>query len=85
MKEDKNKKILITTPLFYANDNLHIGHCYSVILADVIARFQKLNHFKTYFVVGLDEHGEKNFQAASEKKETIKVYLEKNYFRVQKL
>ena len=57
----------ITTPLYYVNDEPHIGHAYTTILADVISRFNKNMGKDVFFLTGTDEHGQK-VQEASEKK-----------------
>ncbi|MFO1130223.1 MAG: methionine--tRNA ligase [Rickettsiales bacterium] len=57
----------ITTPIYYANSNLHIGHAYTTVIADVISRFNKLIGKDVKFLTGSDEHGEK-IQKASEAK-----------------
>tara|TARA_A100001011_G_scaffold275042_2_gene284594 strand:- start:4094 stop:5578 length:1485 start_codon:yes stop_codon:yes gene_type:complete len=61
------KKFYITTPIYYVNDKPHIGHAYTTILADVIARFYRNKGVDTFFLTGLDEHGQK-VQGAAEKK-----------------
>ena len=58
------KKFYITTPLYYVNDKPHIGHAYTTILADVIARFHRSNGDEVYFLTGTDEHGQKIQEAA---------------------
>jgi len=58
------KKFYITTPLYYVNDEPHIGHAYTTILADVIARVQKMQNSDVYFLTGTDEHGQKVQEAA---------------------
>ena len=57
----------ITTPIYYVNDKPHIGHAYTTILADVLARYNRNIGRKTFFLTGLDEHGQKVRQAAEEK------------------
>ena len=57
----------ITTPIYYVNDKPHIGHAYTTILADVLARFHRLLGDPTFFMTGTDEHGQKVEKAASEK------------------
>ena len=54
----------ITTPIYYVNDKPHIGHAYTTILADVLARYNRNIGRKTFFLTGLDEHGQKVQQAA---------------------
>lgn len=62
-------KYYVTTPIYYVNDIPHIGHAYTTVAADVIARFwkQKLNSNNVFFLAGTDEHGAKVAQAAKEK------------------
>ena len=57
-------KFYITTPLYYVNDEPHIGHAYTTILADVIARTQKMQNKDVFFLTGTDEHGQKVQEAA---------------------
>ena len=54
----------ITTPIYYVNDKPHIGHAYTTILADVLARFNRNRGIETFFLTGLDEHGQKVQDAA---------------------
>jgi len=63
---DKNNYFL-TTPIYYVNDKPHIGHAYTTILADVLARFHRTMGDDVFFLTGLDEHGLKVQQAADEK------------------
>jgi len=55
----------ITTPIYYVNDVPHIGHAYTTIAADVLARFWRLRGRDVFFLTGLDEHGQKVQQAAA--------------------
>jgi methionyl-tRNA synthetase len=57
-------RFYITTPIYYVNAEPHIGHAYTTIVADVMNRFHKLMGFKTFFLTGTDEHGDKIAQAA---------------------
>ncbi|MDA1044850.1 MAG: class I tRNA ligase family protein, partial [Verrucomicrobia bacterium] len=54
----------ITTPIYYVNDRPHIGHAYTTLLADVLARYHRLAGEETLFLTGTDEHGQKVQQAA---------------------
>jgi methionyl-tRNA synthetase len=56
----------VTTPIYYVNDKPHIGHAYTTILADVLARYHRLLNVPTFFLTGTDEHGQKVFEAARE-------------------
>lgn len=62
----KPESFYITTPIYYVNDTPHIGHAYTTILADVLARYHRLNDVPTFFLTGSDEHGQK-IQRAAEK------------------
>ena len=55
----------ITTPIYYVNDVPHIGHAYTTIAADVLARYHRLLGHDVFFLTGLDEHGQKVQQAAA--------------------
>lgn len=71
------KKFYITTPIYYPSANFHIGHCYSTIIADSLARYKKLDGFDTYFLTGSDEHGQKIEKKASEAGLEPKEYIDK--------
>lgn len=60
-------KFYITTPIYYANAKPHIGHAYTTIAADVLARFHKLQGDEVFFLTGMDEHGMKIQKAAEAK------------------
>ena len=72
-----NKKFYITTPIYYPSANFHIGHCYSTIIADSIARYKRLDGFDTFFLTGSDEHGQKIEKKAQEAGVTPKEYVDK--------
>ena len=57
----------LTTPIYYVNDKPHIGHAYTTILADVLARYHRNAGQETFFLTGLDEHGQKVQQAAEKR------------------
>ena len=59
-----DKPFYITTPIYYANGEPHLGHAYTTILADVLSRFARLQGMTTFFLTGVDEHGQKVEQAA---------------------
>lgn len=67
MEENSKKTFYVTTPIYYVNDIPHIGHAYTTIIADTIARFQRLLGKEVFFLTGTDEHGQKVEKAASEK------------------
>ncbi len=55
----KTKKFYITTPIYYSNEKPHIGHAYTTVIADIIARWHRLKEENVFFLTGLDEHGQK--------------------------
>jgi len=64
------QKFYITTPLYYVNDIPHLGHAYTTIAADALARFKRLEGFDVFLLTGTDEHGQKIERVAQEKKKT---------------
>ena len=62
------KHYYITTPIYYINDAPHIGHAYTTIAADIMARYKRLHGYEVFFLTGVDEHGQKAEKAAAEKK-----------------
>lgn len=59
-----DNKFFITTPIFYANAKLHIGHSYTLVLADILARYHRAQGEQTFFLTGADEHGDKILRVA---------------------
>lgn len=57
----------VTTPIYYVNDKPHIGHAYTTLACDVLARFKRLSGHPTYFLTGTDEHGQKVEKSAEKK------------------
>ncbi|HCP09074.1 MAG TPA: methionine--tRNA ligase, partial [Candidatus Moranbacteria bacterium] len=57
-------KFYITTPIYYANAKPHIGHAYTTVAADVLARFHKLQNEEVFLLTGMEEHGAKIQKAA---------------------
>jgi len=77
------RRIYFTTPIYYVNAEPHIGHAYTTIVADVLSRFYKLAGYRTFFLTGTDEHGDKVAQAARAAGETPQAYADRisNLFR----
>jgi len=71
-----NKKFYVTTPIYYVTARPHLGSLYSTVLADVCARWNKLQGKKTFFLTGTDEHGQKVAQAAKEAGKEPKVFVD---------
>ena len=57
----------LTTPIYYVNDKPHIGHAYTTLACDVLARFKRLDGFDVMFLTGTDEHGQKVQKSAEDK------------------
>ena len=66
----------ITTPIYYVNDVPHIGHAYTTLACDVIARFKRLDGFDVFFLTGTDEHGQKVELAAKSKGVMPKAFVD---------
>jgi methionyl-tRNA synthetase len=73
----KKKKFYITTPIYYPSGNLHIGHAYTSVAADAIARYKKMTGFDTWFLTGSDEHGQKIERAAAASGEQPQSYVDR--------
>ncbi len=73
---DECKKVYITTPIYYVNDIPHIGHAYTTIIADTLARYSRLSSLDTFFLTGTDEHGQKIEQAAKQRGKSPKEYAD---------
>ena len=65
-KKAMKPKFYVTTPIYYVNGAPHIGHAYTSIAADVLARFKRLDGYDVFFLTGTDEHGQKVEKAAAE-------------------
>ncbi len=70
------KKVYITTPIYYVNDIAHIGHAYTTIIADMLARYSRLVGYDTFFLTGTDEHGQKIATSAEARNKTPKEYAD---------
>jgi len=67
VEERPENTFYITTPIYYVNDIPHIGHAYTTIITDAIARFKKLAGYDVFFLTGTDEHGQKVEKSSQEK------------------
>ena len=65
------KNIYVTTPIYYVNDVPHIGHVYTTLISDIIARFKRLDGYNVKFVTGTDEHGQKIEKAAQKANKSV--------------
>lgn len=72
-----NKKYYVSTPIYYPSAEFHIGHCYTTIIADALARYKRLTGYDVYYQTGTDEHGEKIEKKAASAGVTPKEYVDK--------
>jgi methionyl-tRNA synthetase len=78
-------KFYLTTPIYYPSGKLHIGHTYTTVAADALARFKRLTGYDVKFLTGTDEHGEKIQEAAQKVGLTPKEYLDEMVSGIKKL
>jgi len=71
------KAFYVTTPIYYVNAEPHIGHAYTTVIADFLARWHRLAGYDSYFLTGTDEHGEKIAQAAKAAGEEPQAFVDK--------
>ena len=69
-----NKNFYITTPIYYPSGKPHMGHAYSSIIADIFARFKRIDEFDVFFLTGTDEHGLKMQREAEKNSKDIKLF-----------
>jgi methionyl-tRNA synthetase len=80
-----DKKFYITTPIFYANAELHLGHTYTLVLTDVLARYHRFVGENTFFLTGSDEHGDKIVRAAQKMDMGPQAFVNANVEKMQEL
>ena len=71
----ERKKFYITTPIYYPSAEFHIGHCYTTVIADALARYKRLSGYDVFFQTGTDEHGQKIEKKATEAGVTPMEYI----------
>ena len=81
----KKKPFFITTPIYYVNDVPHIGHAYTTIAADVVARYKRLSGHDVFFLTGTDEHGQKVQQAAGQSGREPQAHVDDLHVRFKEL
>jgi methionyl-tRNA synthetase len=72
----KKDSYYITTPIYYPSDNLHIGHAYTTVAADCMARFKRMQGYDVFYLTGTDEHGQKIEKVAHEKGQAPLEYVD---------
>ncbi|MBI3334811.1 class I tRNA ligase family protein, partial [Candidatus Pacearchaeota archaeon] len=70
------KPYYITTPIYYPNDKPHIGHAYTTLAADILARWHRLQGREVFFLTGTDEHGKKIEDAAAKAGKKPKTFVD---------
>src|SRR5210317_2219321 len=80
-----SKNFYITTPIYYPSGNPHMGHAYSSIVADVFARFKKLEGYDVHFLTGTDEHGLKIKREDEKKNKDVKIFCDELSEKFKKL
>ena len=72
-----NSTFYVTTPIYYVNDKPHIGHAYTTVLADVLARYHRAAGDDVWFLTGTDEHGQKVQKAAEVLAQRVRAELDR--------
>jgi methionyl-tRNA synthetase len=83
--QDKLKTFYITTPIYYPSGNLHIGHAYTTVAGDAMARYKRLRGYDVMYLTGTDEHGQKIQRKAEEKGITPQQYVDEIVAGIQDL
>lgn len=81
----KNKYFYISTPIYYPNAKLHIGHAYTTVMADCFVRYKQMIGYKTFFVTGVDEHGQKIMQEATKHQQDPQTWVNQQTADIKKL
>jgi len=73
---EENKSFYITTPIYYPSDKLHIGHAYTTVAGDAMARYKRLRGYNVHYLTGTDEHGQKIERKAQEAGKTPQQFVD---------
>jgi methionyl-tRNA synthetase len=82
---EKRKTFYLTTPIYYPSGNLHIGHAYTTVAGDAMARYKRLRGFDVMYLTGTDEHGQKIQRKAEETGVTPQAYVDNIVAGIQEL
>lgn len=85
LMEEKLKTFYLTTPIYYPSGNLHIGHAYTTVAGDAMARYKRLRGYDVMYLTGTDEHGQKIQRKAEEKGVTPQGYVDDIVSGIQEL
>ena len=80
-----NKNFYITTPIYYPSGKPHMGHAYSSIIADIFARFKRIDEFDVFFLTGTDEHGLKMQREAEKNSKDVKLFCDELSLKFKEL
>lgn len=83
--EEQGKTFYLTTPIYYPSGNLHIGHAYTTVAGDAMARYKRMRGFDVMYLTGTDEHGQKIQEKAEEKGVTPQGYVDEIVEGIQEL
>ena len=81
----EKKTYYITTPIYYPSGNWHLGHSYTTVCCDAIARYKRMSGFDVFYLTGTDEHGQKIEKKAQEAGKTPKQYVDERVADIKKL
>lgn len=81
----ETKKFYITTPIYYPSGKWHLGHCYTTVYGDAIARFKRLDGYDVFYLTGTDEHGQKIEKRASEANTAPKEFVDELVTDIKRL
>lgn len=81
----EKKTFYLTTPIYYPSGNLHIGHAYTTVAGDAMARYKRMRGYDVMYLTGTDEHGQKIQQKAEEKGVTPQAYVDEIVAGIQEL
>ncbi len=85
MVKEKLETFYLTTPIYYPSGNLHIGHAYTTVAGDAMARYKRMRGFDVMYLTGTDEHGQKIQKQANLENVTPKEYVDKIVSGIQEL
>ncbi|TKC13887.1 methionine--tRNA ligase [Robertmurraya kyonggiensis] len=83
--QEHSKTFYLTTPIYYPSGNLHIGHAYTTVAGDAMARYKRMRGFDVMYLTGTDEHGQKIQKKAEEKGVTPQEYVDEIVAGIQDL
>lgn len=83
--QEHSKTFYLTTPIYYPSGNLHIGHAYTTVAGDAMARYKRMRGFDVMYLTGTDEHGQKIQKKAEEKGVTPQAYVDEIVAGIQDL